>query len=90
MSRSVIRLKNVGIAILMFILLGVFVFGIDVMRGLHVNEALHNISSSFRVMARGEVIVYIVIFIILLGNVLFSVFQSKKEKKQPSSKESSK
>ena len=83
-------MKNLGIAILMFILLVAFAFGIDCLRGLPVNEALHNLSSSFRVMARGEAIVYIVIIMTLVGYVLVSLFQSKKEKKQPSSEESSK
>ena len=84
------KVKNLGIAILMFILLVAFAFSIDVIRGLDVKEALQNIKSSFQVMASGELIVYIIIFLILVGNVLFSIFQGKKEKKQPAQKESSK
>lgn len=82
--------KNLGISILMFIFLVGFAFSIDVMRGLEVKEALKNMMSTFRVLERGELIVYIVIFMFLLGNVLFDIYRSKQEKKQPLQKESSK
>ena len=82
-------MKNLGISILMFILLVGFAFSIDVMRGLDAKEALQNMRSSFRVLERGEFIVYILIFMSLLGNVLFSIYQNKKEKKKPPQKESS-
>ena len=65
--------KNLGISILMFIFLIGFAFGIDVMRGLEVNEAIRNMKSSFQVLERGELIVYILIFMTLLMNCLFSI-----------------
>ena len=83
-------MKNLGISILMFILLVAFAFSIDVMRGLDAKEALQNMRSSFRVLGKGEFLIYIGLFISLLGNVMWSLFQNKKKKKQPSQKESSK